>query len=176
MNSISKCALVGATLSLAACASSPAEPSVAATSACAGLPNAQAEAVSLYQPGVMYAASPVEEKVFIARAIQPVRTFGADVYVRAQKGMTEQYLERVLSCHTASGVAAHPNDPLHPSEGRIAELSVRSAGDSLAIRIIGDSPSTGQEILQRARSVTSSGAEVTVEQLASTAPGVRSVF
>lgn len=171
MNTIRKCLIAGAALTLAACASASQKPSVAAGSACSTLPNAQAEAAALYETGVMHAAKPVEKKEFVARAIQPTRTYGADVYVAAREGMTEQYVQRVLSCHAANGSAAHPNDPLHPTQGQLTELSVRSAGSNLAIRIVGDSPSTGQEIWQRAQALTSSGGQVSVEQVAGASSG-----
>lgn len=161
--------LSAAAVSLLACSNAGGKPSVAASAGCAQLGDVRQAATALYAPGNLYAAKPVRKKIFNARAIQPERTMGADLYLHAQQGVTPEYVERVLSCHAASGTAAHPNDPLHPESGRIAELSVRSAGPSLAVRVIGDSPATGKEIYQRAEAMTSSSGSVSVEQVASAA-------
>jgi hypothetical protein len=162
---------LGAMVALTACStSSTPHPRLAATAACSQLPDTRAAVQNLYQPGRLYAAKPIREKQFLARALQPERTVGAEMSLHAEEGMTRQYVERVLRCHAANGTAVHPNDPLHPSTGRVTQLDVRSAGDSLAVRVVGDSPRAGREIWQRARSLAESGTHVTVEQIGAAGP------
>lgn len=161
--------IAGAALSLLACSRTPDTRVASARAACGQLPDAKAAAARFYQPGAVLDAKPVERKFFKARAIQPTRVVGAQMTVRAEKGMTSEYVQRVLACHVASGTPAHPNDPLHPSQGRVAELSVRSAGSALAVRVVGDSVAAGREILHRAQSLAADTGNVSVEQVAQAA-------
>lgn len=138
---------------------------LASASSCSQLPDADATVQQLYTPGNVYAAKPVERKVFKARSAQPTRTFGASLYTHAEKGMTAPYMERVLRCHAAYGQAAHPNDPLHPAGGKITDLSVSSVAGNFAIRVEGDSTETGKEIWQRAEALSGQAAGVQTQQV-----------
>ena len=134
---------------------------------CERLASSTEAARSFYGPGNVYAVKEVKRKVFRARAIQYMRTVGAELYVRAEPGVTREYLHRALSCQVAgAGAAQHPNDPLHPSGGRVSELGVRSAGGSFAVSVVGDSLTTGREIYERARAFAAPGGAVNVEQIA----------
>lgn len=149
-----------------ACSQAEQRPAEVATTGCAQLEAGHAEQ-AFYKPGQVYAARPVKERQFIARAHQPERTVGAELYLHAQPGLTQEYLQRSLACHSASGRAAHSNDPLHPGSGSLKSLTVRSVGSNFVVKAIGDSPQTGKEIWQRARSFAAPSSEVTAEQLAS---------
>jgi hypothetical protein len=120
----------------------------------------------LYDEGAVYDAHPIQERVFRARALQPNETLGASLYVKAEPGLTSPYLQRVMSCHVASGQPAHPNDPLFPQSGKIAELKVREAQHGFAVDVRSDQPAVGREIWQRAQSITESGGSVEGEQVA----------
>jgi hypothetical protein len=92
-------------------------------------------------------------------------TVGADLYVHATPSTSEEYLERILVCHTAYGQPAHPNDPFHPVAGSVQAVSVRSSGSAYAVRLVGTDSSSSREILRRARALSTPGS-VSVEQVA----------
>ncbi len=158
-------ALIGLTVSLGACASGrQSDARVAASSACQGLVANDATA-EFYKPGQVYAAQEIERREIVARAIHRTRTVGAELYVHAPRNVTGEFLERSLTCHATMGQPAHPNDPLHPSEGSVRRVSVRSAGGAFAVRVEGDSPQAGREIWSRARAFAA-GSNVDVRQVA----------
>ncbi len=142
---------------------SPLAPARAEASACGGVALDDSVREQVYGAGAAFAVSPIRETVFLARAIQPVRTMGAVVHVHAQPGMTQQYLERALQCHARGGQAVNPADPLVLQEGAIRDIDVRSAGGAFAVRIVGDSPAAGRAIFERAESLV--GGSVSVPQL-----------
>ena len=152
--------------SCVACAGSRAPATtLASASSCRQMSSADQTVAQLYSPGKVYAASPVEKKVHRARAYQPVQTFGASLYTHAEPGMTGPYMERALRCYAAFGRATHPNDPLHPSEGRITDVSVEAVKGSFAIRIESDSSKTGKEIWRRAQSLSGQSTNVEAQQV-----------
>ena len=149
-----------------ACASSAQKPEhIAAHSACERLPEAKEALAAFYSPGNVYTANPAEEDLFIGRASVPVRTTGAELYMHAQPGLDESYVERVLRCHTARRQAAHPNDPLVPDVGLVADVEVRPAGQALVVRVVGEDAATAAEIWRRAQAFASP-TSVRVEQIA----------
>lgn len=160
-------ALIGLSLALGACASSGgrSEARVASSAGCQTLVGNDATA-EFYRPGQVYAAQAIERREVVARAIQRNRTVGAELYVHAPRTVTGEFLERSLTCHAMMGAPAHPNDPLHPSEGSVRRVSVRSAGGAFAVQVLGDSPQAGREIWARARAFAAS-ADVDVKQVAS---------
>ncbi len=89
---------------------------------------------------------------------QSVRTEGAIVTFRAVPGMTAQWLQRVVGCHLARNAALGHDVPemaycpLVP-KGATARVSGTDAGFAVAIRA--DDSQTAQEILRRARALTS---------------------
>ncbi len=149
-----------------ACSHAEQRPAEVATTGCSQLEAGHAEK-TFYKSGQVYAARPVKERQFVSRAHQPERTVGAELYMHAQPGLTQEYLQRSLACHSVAGRPAHPNDPLHPANGSLKSLTVRSVGSNFVVKAVGDSPQAGKDIWQRARSFTAPGSEVTAEQLAS---------
>ena len=156
-----------AALLLGGCASTQSTPSQAdlAVGAGCGQLNSEATVAKIYAPGAIYSAKPFEEKVFRARAIQPTVVMGASLYVRAEQEMNAPFMRRALACHAASGQAAHPNDPLFPSNGNIASLEVREGKNGFVIDVVADEPKVGQEIWRRAESISQGGGSVKVEQV-----------
>jgi hypothetical protein len=102
----------------------------------------------------------------VARAIHRNRTVGAELYLHAPRTVTGEFLERSLTCHAMMGHPAHPNDPLHPTEGSVRRVSVRSAGGAFAVQVVGDTPRAGREIWARARAFAASS-NVDVKQVSS---------
>jgi hypothetical protein len=162
--------LLGLALGLAACErGSQVDPRVATASGCQQIEGNEATA-EFYKPGQVYAAREVERDEFVARAIQKKRTVGAKLYMHAPRNVTGEFLERALTCHALTGQAAHPNDPLHPSEGEIRSVSVSSEGGSFAVQVVADEPRVGREIWARARAFAS-GSSVDVQQIGATSSG-----
>lgn len=140
---------------LLACSSmQPAPPSVAAGASCQELAANDATLSHFYQPGTVYDARRVKERVFKARANQPIVTRGASLYVKAEPEMNAPYLRRVLSCHAAGKADMSPNDPLRPSSGAVTELAVRESRNGFAVDVLSDDPKVGEEIWKRAQSMS----------------------
>lgn len=120
---------------------------------------------SVLTPGATFDAKPIKEIKVIARASQPEVLVGAEVQLAAPPTVTKEYLERVLTCHAYTGVAAHSADPFHPTDGSVSQIDVQSKGGTLAIQIRGNSKAANRDILGRARNLTTPSADVTVEQV-----------
>jgi hypothetical protein len=77
---------------------------------------------------------------------------GAIVTVTAQPGMTAEWLDRVLECHSADetlGRTADRRDPFYLPDA-VVDITVKSAKDGFAIDVSTFSPGDGQRILDRA--------------------------
>jgi hypothetical protein len=134
-----------------------------ASAQCASLPESDRDAANLYEPGRVTRVEPLVKKEFLARAIQREYTAGARLYLPAQRGMTQPYLERALVCHTASQAALHPNDPLRVQN--LKSVSVATSGHSFVVTIAGADKAAGKEIWQRASAITNGSGQVDVRQL-----------
>jgi hypothetical protein len=130
---------------------------------CAGLQDIDREVAALYAPGNVERVQPLYHTEFFARAIQHRSVAGAELYVPAQRGMNDAYVERMLSCHAASGANVHPNDPLRVANVR--GVDVKSVGPRLVISITGADRQSGKEILERARALHGESTQVDVRQL-----------
>lgn len=134
--------------------------------ACSQLPADAPQLVSkVLTPGATYGARPLSETRVIARAHQPKVVVGAEVALPAPEGVTKEYLQRVLTCHADTGVAAHSADPFHPSSGEVRDIAIHSSGAALAIQIRGTNSDANREILSRAEALTTPAADVQVEQV-----------
>lgn len=130
---------------------------------CSGLQDVDRQVAALYAPGNVQHVEPTYRTEFLARAIQPRYVSGAKLHVPAQQGMTQGYLERVLTCHAAAQNALHPNDPLLAQNVR--DVDVQTRGQRFVIQIEGADRASGKEILQRARALQDSATRVEVRQL-----------
>ena len=132
---------------------------------CGNIANLQQEVAAVYAPEHVVRVEPLERTEFIARAIQPRYVAGAKLYVPAQRGVTEGYLERVLSCHAAGASDSHPNDPLLANNVR--DVDVESRGQTFLIHVEGADRRSGAEIWKRARTLRDASNRVEVRQLSS---------
>lgn len=126
---------------------------------CASLSDNQAAQV--LSPGRVQGVEAIHAQRVYAGGPQNDHVIGAKLFVPAEAGASEAYLERALSCHAASASAAHPNDPLRVDGVR--SVAVRSAGQRYEIAITGVDKRAGEAILQRAQGLQS---HVGVQQLA----------
>jgi len=79
---------------------------------------------------------------------------GASIMIRAEPGMTKEYLQRKIDCHLARNATAgfsRPDMAFCPLAVRGAAASVSSEGATLRIDITSDEPSAAEEIRARAQ-------------------------
>jgi hypothetical protein len=78
---------------------------------------------------------------------------GATLTVTALPGVTPEWLDRALECHSAKATLGHatasPNDPLW-LPGSAVDIEVRSAKDGFSVDLIGFSAEDAAQILARA--------------------------
>lgn len=161
-----KSILCGAVLSGLAVGCARSTTGVATASAgCRQLGDPSGTIATVLGPGNVYGATRREEtqaKPSEVRGTHP----GTVMYIHATPGISKEYLERALVCHTAYGQPMNASDPLHPSRGTIERVEVESAGTGYAVRIVGDDRETDEDVWLRARALSSAGI-VNVEQVAS---------
>jgi len=167
MNLHSAAIAVGLTCALGGCsAASQTRTHTAAHVAgaqCTSLTDRDRQVAELHAPGQVTHVAPFHRQEFVARAIQPRYLAGAKLYVPAQQGFSEPYLERVLSCHAAAKTTVHPNDPLRADN--IRSIDVTTAGSQFVVTIQGSDRRAGKEIWQRAKALHEPSSEVEVRQL-----------
>jgi hypothetical protein len=100
-------------------------------------------------------AEPLYARTSTDRAGTSSRLEGAVVYVRAIQGMTVEWLDRALECHSARRVLGKipenvsPNDPFW-LPGRMVDIETQSIGHGFRIAVRGTTQDDAQEILIRA--------------------------
>lgn len=93
------------------------------------------------------------------------RLYGAVIRVRAIQGLTAEWLDRALECHSARRVLGRipetdvPNDPFW-LPGRTVDIDAESARDGFQVAIRGTSVDDAQEILIRANAFVASKQKV----------------
>jgi hypothetical protein len=90
----------------------------------------------------------------------PSSISGAVVTFRAVKGLTPEWLQRVVNCHIARNNAMGNDMPemaYCPLEPKGVTATVSSAGDGFAVRIEAKDPKTAQEVLRRAQALKKAG-------------------
>jgi hypothetical protein len=153
-----------ATLSLSALVACNApEPPKSAAQACAGLDPAKA-AAPFYEPGNVYAARPLHRTVSRTRAFENRQLAGSELEMHATPGMTAEYLQRALSCHSVATTDLHPNDPLRPG-GRIDAITVRSTGAGFSVAVMSNDVATAKTIWQRSQAFAGEDTSVEVRQI-----------
>lgn len=164
---------LGALLSAVGCAGAAQTParSPVASASCAGIPDLQQQVAELLAPGQVQRVEPLYRLEHRARAIQLRYVSGAKVYVPAERGMNDGYLERALSCHAASAESSQPNDPLRVAN--VHDIDVRTRGTLIEIQIEGADRAAGKQILERAQGLREPSTQVEVRQLSSTSEATR---
>jgi hypothetical protein len=136
---------------------------VARGASCNQLQNLDQQVAQLYDTSRVKHAEPIYTERFLARAIQPRELVGAELFVNAEPGVSQPYLERVLSCHAAQASSNRPNDPL--STENISNLAVRVQGGQFVIAVTGADRQASQQIWQKAQALLKSGGHIEVQQL-----------
>jgi hypothetical protein len=90
-----------------------------------------------------------------AKSGSDARLYGAQIRIRAAQGVTAQWLDRALECHSARRLLQHAsadrltNDPFW-LPGRMVDIDAQSARDAFVVSVRGESTDDAQEILIRA--------------------------
>jgi hypothetical protein len=91
---------------------------------------------------------------------------GAVISFRPVRGLTQEWLQRVIDCHLArnavlgNDLAEMPNCPLVPKD---VTAQAKSAGDHFVVEVSSDDPATAQEVWRRAQRLVPS-AKVSAKQ------------
>ena len=123
--------------------------------ACAGLPAADRDNSPLLAEGAVTSVVPLLPRAFSNKNFPDRRLVGATVTLRAERGATAEWLQRVVSCHIARNAlgegapAAMQDCPLAVAG---ISASVRSTGAGFAVEISAQESGSGaaEEVLRRA--------------------------
>lgn len=98
---------------------------------------------------------------------KPLYVEGAEIYIPAEQGLNEAYVERALSCYAAS--ASGTGQAHHPlrADG-IRSISAREAGQALRVTIRGVDRKAGEEIWKRTQALRNPAGTIEIRQLSST--------
>lgn len=132
-------------------------------SACRGLSDLDQRVAQVYDVARVRRVSPIYRKHFLARAIQPRYLHGAELYVDAEAGVSQPYMQRVLSCYAEARSGGHPNDPL--SAEHVESVNVRTQGSHYVIAVTSSDRHAAKQIWQRARGLVQPRSHVEVQQL-----------
>lgn len=162
--------LAGLALALAGCAGGPQSAgttavsvSSASSASCHRMSDLDQQVAEVYDVSRVRRVAPVYRTQFLARAIQPRYIAGAELYLDAERGVSQAYLQRVLACHAAVGSAAHPNDPLRAPDVR--NVQVRTEGARFVVSVSGADRAAGRQIWQKAEALMQSQGRVGIQQL-----------
>lgn len=95
---------------------------------------------------------------------KPLYIEGAEIYIPAEAGINEAYLERALSCYAAaqSGTAS-AHHPLRAAG--IRSISARESGQNFRVTIRGADRKAGEEIWKRAQALRNASGTIEIRQL-----------
>jgi hypothetical protein len=121
--------------------------------ACGGIDDADRD-MSPFEHGADIASvSKLEEDVAAGKSTLK-RAAGATIVVRAVKGLTAEWLQRVVDCHLARNAAVGHEMPEMPGCPLVpvgAKAKVRSTGDGFAVDVSSDNAAGADEIWKRAQ-------------------------
>jgi hypothetical protein len=161
---------LGAVLGVAGCASSSeqvARNRITGTQ-CEALTDLDQRVQQLLTPSNIERVEPAYYEVPHFAGPRPLYVAGADIYIPAEAGINQAYLERVLSCYAASSSREdHAHDPLR-AQG-IRSISARESGQTFRVSIRGVDQASGKEIWKRAQALRKPAATIEIRQLGSSA-------
>lgn len=123
--------------------------------ACAGLDAGDRDESPFWHREDIASVEPLVVETHAGKTSTP-RTVGAIVTVRAVKGMTAQWLQRLVDCHLARNAALGHDVPemaYCPLVPRGASAHVAATDTGFAISVSVDDAATAEEVLRRARAL-----------------------
>lgn len=151
------CAL---SLSLAASVAAAATPSPQQNGRlrCRDVPEAEATATALTNPRDIRAVEEVKPETPASETERPPQRWGARILLRAQEGVTAEWLQRVAECHLSQlATSTRTADQRSPLDVRGAAVVVQSTGDGFSVEVTSPDMNGGREILARARALAPRG-------------------
>jgi hypothetical protein len=139
-------------------ASTP-KPAPAPDTSCRGVPEAQWNGAPLTNPQDIRSVQEVRTEPPASETETVVARSGARILLRAQPGITAEWLQQVAECHLAHVGAPSPGRPASPLDVKGASVAVRSAGDGFAVEITSTDRKAAKEILARAQALVPRGAD-----------------
>jgi hypothetical protein len=131
--------------------------------ACDGVPDADRLGGPFAQAQRVTNVDVVRDRVLLPKG--PLQPVGVAVYLKAEPGMTQQWLGRIVACHVAHVAAMGQAERASPLSVRNTQVSVSST--SVGFRVTVTSKDSGT-----ARSVISRGEELAANAHAPGEPGI----
>jgi hypothetical protein len=97
---------------------------------------------------------------------KPLYVEGAEIYIPAEAGINEAYLERALSCYAAASSASDQSQHPLRADG-IRSISARESGQTFRVSIRGVDRKAGQEIWKRTQALRNTSGTIEIRQLGS---------
>jgi hypothetical protein len=135
------------------------KPTPAPETACKGVPEAQWSGAPLTDPQDIRAVQEVKTEPPASETETVVARAGARILLRAQPGMTVEWLQQVAECHLARVGAASARVAASPLDVKGASVAVHSAGDGFAVEITSADRKAAKEILARAQALVPRGTD-----------------
>ena len=126
-------------------------------SACAGLSEADRDSSPFEHREDVLGVEELHAKPASPKTVLAGPTEGAAITIRAVPGLTKEYLERLVTCHTARNATmghAMPEMAFCPLSVKGATATVSSAGGAFRVDVKGDSQQSADEIARRAKALT----------------------
>jgi hypothetical protein len=124
------------------------------TMACVGVPELEINGSPLVNPNDVRAVQEIKPATPVSETETVVPRGGARILLRAQPGMTAEWLQRIAECHMAKvAVAAPATLTPSPLDVKGALVSVQSTGNGFAVDITSPDVKVSKEILTRARAL-----------------------
>jgi len=97
---------------------------------------------------------------------RPLYVDGAEIYIPAEPGINEAFLERALSCYAAAGSGGA--DAHHPLRAAgIRSISARESGQTFRVTIRGVDRKAGEDIWKRSQALRNASGTIEIRQLSS---------
>ena len=126
------------------------------TRACAGLSDADRDESPFHHRADIVSVETLSEGSIGTRGT--ARVVGATVTFRAVRGLTAEWLQRVVDCHLARNAAlGHdvPEMPYCPLVPKGVSATVTAASKGFAVAIRADDQASAEDVLRRARALDS---------------------
>jgi hypothetical protein len=118
--------------------------------ACVGVPEIEASGSPLVNPTDVRAVQEIKPDAPVSETETVVPRGGARILLRAQPGMTAEWLQRIADCHMAKVAVTSPLAlTASPLDVKGAVVSVQSTGNAFAVDITSPDVKVSKEILTR---------------------------
>jgi hypothetical protein len=124
------------------------------TMACVGVPEVAFNGAPLTNPDDVRAVQEIKPDAPVSETETVVPRGGARILLRAQPGMTAEWLQRIADCHMAKVSVASPTTlTTSPLDVKGALVSVQSTGNGFAVDVTSPDVKIARDILERARAI-----------------------